>query len=221
MLPVQRINMVNSQVLPVGVTNHRVIAAMRAVPRRPFVPAAMKAFAHIDSHVRLNEANHVATPRYLMPPGPFAQLIQAAQIRPEDIVLDIGCATGYSSAVIARLANVVVALESDHQLAAFAIETLARLAIENVAVVTGPLEEGWPDAGPYDVIFIGGSVEVIPNSLMLQLSDGGRLVTVLGTGHAASAKLYMKSGSAFGERSIFNVAARPLPGFAKPKSFVF
>jgi len=216
-----QIKMVNGHVITVGVTDHALIAAMLAVPRMPFVPAVSRSFAHSDADLALEEASLPLSSRYLMPPGPFARLVQAARIRREDNVLDVGCATGYSSAVLAHLAGVVVALESDDRLVALAQNTLADLGIDNVTVVSGSLEAGWPAAGPYDVIFIGGSVERIPHAFVPQLKDGGRLVTTVGRGHSGSAFLYVKSGSSFSGRTIFNVAARPLPGFAKPKSFVF
>ena len=214
-------NMVNGQVITVGITNHRLIAAMLPVPRRLFVPSAMQSISHIDADLKLTESTLLSPPRFLLSAGPFAKLVQAAKIRRKDTVLDVGCATGYSSAVLARLAGFVIGLESDDQLAALASETLANLDIDNVAIVTGPLEVGCPEGEPYDVIFIGGSVDRMPSALVSQLRDGGRLVTIVGSGHSASARLYVKRGSGFSGRKIFNVAAHPLPGFAEPKTFVF
>jgi len=156
-----------------------------------------------------------------MPVAPFARLVQAAQVGSQDVVLDIACATGYSSAVLARLANTVVALECDEGLANIAGETLPDVGVSNVAVVTGPLEAGWPSAAPYDVIVIGGSVEVIPPELVDQIRAGGRLVAVVGQGMAGSGTVYTKSRCAFSGRRVFNAALRGLPGFAAVKAFVF
>jgi protein-L-isoaspartate(D-aspartate) O-methyltransferase len=155
-----------------------------------------------------------------MSAGPFAKLVEAAKIGSEDRVLDVGCATGYSTAIIARLADYVTALESDSPLAAFATMALAQLGVENVRVVTGPLSRGWPHDKPYDVIFIGGSVEAVPDVLVSQLADGGRLVAIVGSGLSASACLYVRSGSSIGGRAVFNASAHPLPGFATPRTFV-
>ncbi len=130
-------------------------------------------------------------------------------------------ASGYSAAVLARLAGSVVALESDADLAAQASETLVELGIDNAAVVTGPLDAGYPSEGPYDVIVVGGAVEVVPEALLDQLKDGGRLVAVVGYGRAASATLFTRSGDDIGSRVAFDADVRPLPGFRKPKAFVF
>ena len=212
--------MVNGQVITVGVTDRRLIAAMLAVPRKAFVPPAMKPFSHIDSDLRVRERIGQSPPRFLMSAGPFAKLVQEAKIGGEDTVLDVGCATGYSSAVLARLAGFVVALECDAQLAALAHKAMSDLDVQNVAIVTGPLELGWPERGPYDVIFIGGSVERIPDALVSQLKDGGRLTTIMGNGPSVSAQLYVKSGGALSGREIFDTTARPLPGFEEPRTFV-
>ena len=156
-----------------------------------------------------------------MEPAPFARLLQIAEIGPDDIVLDAGCGTGYSAAILSRLASSVVALESDPALASAASETLLDLGIDNVAVVTGPIEGGYPSEGPFDVIVLEGAVETVPDALFDQLKEGGRLVGVVGFGRAAPAMVYTRTEGDIGGRSAFNAHVRPLPGFRKPREFVF
>ncbi len=216
-----RTKMVDSQLRTEDVTDYDVLRAFGEVPREMFVPARLKALAYIDEDLAVKDAASGTPARYLMEPAPFAKLVQAAEIDKTDIVLDIGCATGYSAAVLSRLADSVVALESDADLAAQASETLLELSIDNVAVVTGPLEAGYPGEGPYDVIFLGGAVEAVPQVLFDQLKEGGRLVAVVGYGMSAPAMLFTKTDGNIGGWSGFNAGVKAIPGFAKPKAFVF
>lgn len=216
-----RTKMVDSQLRTVDVTDYGILSAMGEIPRERFVPARMKPLAYIDEDILIKEAGNGNPARYLMEPGPLARLVQLAEVKPADIVLDVGCGTGYSTAVLARLANSVLAVECDPELGAAATQTLVDLGIANAAVVTGPLEEGYPSEGPFDVIFVGGAMEVVPEKLLPQLKDGGRLVGVIGYGLSGVATLFTKSGGEIGRRIAFNAHVRPLPGFAKPKAFVF
>lgn len=210
-----RVKMVDGQVRTTDVTNLRLLDALLEVPREQFVPQNRRALAYIDEDVE------VAAGRYVMEPSPMAKLLQLAEIGPNDIVLDVGCGTGYSSAVIAKLAGSVIALESDPMLVASANANLAQLGCDNVAVVQGDLAAGYASEGPYEAIFIGGSVEVIPPGLLSQLKEGGRLVVVEGHGNAGVAKVYSRSGGAVGGRRAFNAAIKPLPGFELVPSFQF
>lgn len=216
-----RTKMVDSQLRTEDVTDYAVLAAMGEIPRENFVPARMRPLAYIDEDILVKDADGGTMERYLMEPAPFARLVQLAEVEPTDIVLDIGCATGYSTAVLARLANSVVAVESDADLAALASENLIDFGVANAAVVTGPLEVGYPSEGPYDVIFLNGAVEFVPDTLLAQLKEGGRLVAVVGYGRAALAMLFTRTAAEIGSRPVFNAHLRPLPGFAKPKAFVF
>ncbi|QRI65881.1 protein-L-isoaspartate O-methyltransferase [Shinella sp. PSBB067] len=210
-----RTKMVDNQIRTTDVTSREVLDAFLTVPREEFVPAAARPLAYIDNDVQ------IAPGRYLMEPSPLAKLVQLAEIAPGDVVLEVGCGTGYASAVLSKLGSSVVALESDAALAATATETLARLGYDNVAVVTGDLEAGYAPEAPYDVIFVHGAVEVLPGALFSQLRDGGRLVVVEGYGNASQARLYIKEGGRVAERNVFNTAVKPLPGFRKVKEFVF
>lgn len=213
-----RTMMVDTQIRTESVTDYNVIRAMGEVPRERFVPVAAKPFAYTDADIVVKEDGHR---RCMMRPATLARLIQAAEIRPNDYVLVVGAASGYSAAVVAGLATSVIALESDEELAAMASSTLMDLGIGNVAGVTGPLEAGYASEGPYDVILLDGSVEVVPEGLFAQLKEAGRLVAVIGRGRASPAMVFTKTSDDIGGRAVFDAFAPPLPGFAKPKVFVF
>ncbi|QRM56920.1 protein-L-isoaspartate O-methyltransferase [Sinorhizobium sp. BG8] len=210
-----RTKMVDNQIRTTDVTSHSVLNAFLTVQREEFVPAKSKALAYIDNDINLKSG------RYLMEPSPLAKLIQLAAVQQGDVVLEIGCGTGYASAILSMLGGSVVALESDEELAAQATETLARLGYDNVAVVTGELEKGYAPEAPFDVIFVHGAVELVPEALLEQLRDGGRLVTVQGYGNASQARLYIRELGKTSERGVFNTSVKPLPGFRKAREFVF
>jgi protein-L-isoaspartate(D-aspartate) O-methyltransferase len=210
-----RINMVENQVRCNAVTDQGVIAAMSSVPRELFVPEAARGIAYMDEDVRVSGG------RYLLQPRTFAKLCQAAEVTSADRVLDVGCATGYSSAVLAQLAGSVVALEEDAELAKAATAALQNLGVANATVVTGPLNEGAAKQGPYDVIFLNGSLPDRPEKLFEQLADGGRLVAVIGASPSGHAHVFVKADGVVGGRIVFDASARPLPGFAVAESFVF
>jgi protein-L-isoaspartate(D-aspartate) O-methyltransferase len=136
-------------------------------------------------------------------------------------VLDVGCATGYSAAVLAKLAGHVVALEEDAAMARGASETLAQTGASNVAVASGSLAAGWAENAPYDVIMLEGAAEAVPDSLLSQLKEGGRLVAVVGSGPIGKATLYRRSGGHTTGQPVFDAAAPLLAGFVKPAAFVF
>lgn len=191
------------------------------MPREAFVDPGQRELAYIDEDLRYAVTADSDTPRYLMEPSPFAKLAQLAEIKPGDFVLDVGSGTGYSSAVLSKLASSVVALESDATLSANATSILSSLGYDNVVVVSGPLQAGYPSEAPYDVIFVGGSVEQVPEALLSQLKDGGRLVAVEGRGNAGVATVFIKAGGTITPRRAFNAAVKPLPGFNRTREFEF
>jgi len=151
----------------------------------------------------------------------LAKLIQAAGIAPTDHVLDVGCASGYSTALLAHLAGSVVGLEEDAALARQATDAISSSGLSNAKIVAGPLARGCAGEGPYDVILLQGSAEVVPQALFDQLKNGGRLVGVVGRGPQGKAMFYRRVESDFSGRPVFDAAAAALPGFAKPPEFVF
>ncbi|MBN9255189.1 MULTISPECIES: protein-L-isoaspartate O-methyltransferase [unclassified Mesorhizobium] len=215
----RRVKMVDGQVRTTDVTNAPLIEAMLTVPREAFVSAGQRDIAYIDEDIRIGGANGAG--RYLMEPSPFAKLLQLAEIDASDSALDVGCGTGYASAVLSRLAKSVVALESDPALAESASSTLSTLGYDNVTVVQGPLAQGQAAKAPYNVIFVGGSVEEVPAALLDQLAEGGRLVAVEGQGNSGLARLFFKAGGVVTGRRAFNAAIKPLPGFERSHAFEF
>lgn len=217
----QRKNMVESQVRPSDVTDRRIIRAMLELPRELFVPERLRELAYMDGPVPLTPANHAGARRSLLSARILAKLVQAAEISPTAAVLDIGAGTAYSSALLAQLAQSVVALESDGTLASAARDTLRQAGADTVAVVEGDLPQGWPNEGPYDAILIEGAVEVVPPELLDQLKDGGRLVGIVGGRSAGRATVWRRDGSTFGRATIFDASADVLPGFEEARAFAF
>jgi protein-L-isoaspartate(D-aspartate) O-methyltransferase len=207
--------MVDGQVRTADVTNLDLIGAMLDVPRELFVPKALADRAYLDSDIMLGPG------RALLKPMVLAKLIQAGQVGPNDHVLDAACGTGYSSAILARLAGSVVALEEDPALASAAKQALAAGGAANVTVVTGSLTTGWPAAGPYDFILLNGASEITPDSYAGQLKPQGRLACIYSPGPAAKAMIYRPIEGRLIGRPIFDAAAPVLPGFVAPKTFVF
>jgi protein-L-isoaspartate(D-aspartate) O-methyltransferase len=214
-LSAARNHMVDSQLRPNRVIDPRIAEAMRELPRERFVPKLMQAIAYIDEDIE------IAPGRFLMEPMVLGRLLQAADIQAGDAVLDVGCATGYSSAVLARLAGVVVALEQDEDLAARASELFTDLGVDNAAVVTGPLTEGYAKQSPYDVIFLGGAVDEVPQALVDQLADGGRLLAVVRRRGQGKAVIVSREDGVTGEVEIFDANIPVLPGFERVATFEF
>jgi protein-L-isoaspartate(D-aspartate) O-methyltransferase len=216
-----RINMVESQIRPNAVTDRRLIAALSSVPRERFVPAERRALAYGDTDVALSESGEGGARRFLIAPMQFARMVQVACVAVSDHVLDVGCASGYSSAVIAGVAGSVVALEEDPRLAALAQERLSEIGADNVAVEQGPLAEGFASQGPFDVIILEGAVDSVPQALFEQLGQGGRLIAALPVRGVARVHRYVKAGTAIGGAPAFDAQLPPLPGFQREASFTF
>lgn len=217
-----RLNMVESQIRPNGITDYRIIAAMRALPRHEFVPQALQNLAYMDENLPLTGPNEGGRRRYLMEPMTFARLVQMAEITPRSLVLDVGCGMGYSTAVLAQLAESVVALEEDEGLAERASEALSLQNIVNGAVVTGRLRDGYAAEGPYDAIVLEGAVAEVPQALLDQLREGGRLVAVVGMGRMGRATVMTRNNGAISARAVFDAGIPVLPGFEPAENtFVF
>jgi protein-L-isoaspartate(D-aspartate) O-methyltransferase len=207
-----RLHMIDSQIRPNDVTDPQILAAIGAVARENFVPRQSRAIAYADVPLE------VAPGRFLLEPRCFAKLLQLAAIRPEDRILDVGCATGYSAAVLARLGGKVIALEQDADLLRIASEGLSATG---VTLVQGGLIEGAKMEGPFDVIVVEGAIEQTPDTLLSQLAEGGRLVTVMQENGQSRAVIFLKEHGGIGKRAAFDAAAPLLAGFKKAMGFVF
>jgi len=209
-----RHNMVESQVRPNGITDHRIIDAMAQVKREDFVPPERKTIAYLDDDVQLKEG------RFLIEPMAFARMIHLALIKPTDKVLVVGAGTGYGARVIAMLAKSVVALESDPDLLASARGFLAEAG--NIEVVEGHLAAGHAGAAPYDVIIVEGRIAAVPESLFAQLANEGRIVAAVGNTDVSKMQIATLADGHRSSRSAFDVSIAPLPGFVVEKAaFVF
>ena len=208
-----RRNMIDSQVRPGGVIDLRVVAAMGAVPRERFVPEERRTFAYVDEDLFIGTDAQGAR-RYLLEPLTLARMLQLADIDPMDCVLDVGVATGYSSAVLSRLAQSVIALERDETLAEQATANLEALDCVNVAVVQGAHEAGCRSEAPFDAIVLQGRIEDRPDALLEQLADLGRLVCVSGQPNAAHIRVYTRRGKAISHIDYHDAFVPSLPGFA-------
>jgi protein-L-isoaspartate(D-aspartate) O-methyltransferase len=204
--------MVASQLRTTGVNDPRVLAAMSAVPRERFVPAERLPMAYADALVPL------AGGRQLNSPMSTGRLLTESAPREEDHCLLIGAATGYAAAVLARLTRSVVAVEEDPALAAFAREALEGTGVE---LIEGPLERGHGDRAPYDLVLIDGAVEFVPQEIVGQIKENGRLAAAILDNGVPRLSLGRRAGPAFGTIAFADVATAVLPGFAKPKTFTF
>mgnify|MGYP002621637730 CR=1 FL=1 len=218
-----RVKMVDGQVRTTDVTDAAILSAMLEVPREEFVPARLRSLAYVDEDIQIAEgdASRGAAGRFLMRASPFAKLVQLGEVRAGDLVLDVGAGTGYSSAILARIAGFVVALESDAALAGEAGARLAALGCDNVSVVEGALAAGHAAQAPYDVILIEGAVDEVSPALIDQLKDGGRLVAVVGEGNAGRATVWLKEGGLVSSRAAFNAAVPMLEAFRRVPAFEF
>ena len=207
--------MVDTQVRPSDVTKFPIIDAMLTVPRERFVPDALRETAYMGEHVPLGDGRVVLDPRVL------AKMIEAVDIDRDDLVLDIGAGLGYSAAVMARMAEAVIALEENPEFAKEAERVLGENGADNVAVVEGALADGAAKHGPYDVIIVEGGAEVIPDAITSQLKDGGRIVAIFADGRLGTARVGHCFDGAISWRSAFNANAPTLPGFERAREFVF
>lgn len=212
---VSRSHMVESQIRTSDVTDMAVLKAFRAVSREKFIPKSQLALAYGDAHIQIDDD------RWLMRPRDFAKLVQAADIQPDDVVLDIACGRGYSTAILSKIAETVVGLEDTDERVDAATKALENSDITNVAIVKGDLKIGASEHGPFNTIFVNGAVSDVPKSWTDQLANHGRLVCVIQTGVLGHGVVYTRSGDAVGRRIIFDATIPTLPGFEAKPEFVF
>jgi len=205
--------MVDTQIRPSDVTKFPIIDAMMSVPREAFVPRNLREAAYIGENIDLGGGRVVMEPRTL------AKMLDALDIQGDELVLDIGCALGYSSAVMARMAEAVVAVEENADMAGEAQGLLAENGADNVVLHEGPLGHGAAEHGPYDVIVLQGAVEHLPDALLDQLKDGGRIACLFMEGALGVVRIGYKIDGEMTWRFSFNAGAPVLPGFERHAAF--
>ncbi len=203
-----RTTMVNSQLRPNGITDGRILQAFETIAREDFVPEAARSVAYMDGDVALGGG------RYLVSPMAYAKMLNAAEIKSSDKVLEVGAATGFGATVLSSLAAHVVAVEADVALMAAARKNLTNKV--NVSLSENNLVEGFASLAPYDVILISGQVENVPEALFSQLSEGGRLIAAIGAGRVARCCMWTRSGLNHTQRYLFDLSTATLPSFGKP-----
>lgn len=207
--------MVDTQVRPSDVTKFPIIEALLAVPREEFVPSDKREAAYIGEHIDMGDG------RVLLAPMTFAKMLDAVNVGPKDVVLDIGCGLGYSSAILARMAEFVVGVEVDGKQADEAQQNLSTHGIDNAAVVEAPLFEGAAKSGPYDVIILQGAIETLPPSIEAQLKESGRIIALFAQGALGEVRIGKKIDGVMNWRLVFNANAPVLPGFEHELDFTF
>lgn len=211
--PARRKMMVDTQVRPSDVTKFTIINAMLSVPREAFVPTDRREMAYVGEHLELGQGRVVLDPRC------FSKMLDVLDITPDDVVLDVGCNLGYSTAVIACMAETVIGIEEDDAAADTAQVVLSENGYDNAAVLTGTLTDGAAKAGPFDVIIVQGGVAQMPATLLDQLKDGGRIAAIFMDGALGEVRIGFKLDGEVTWRFSFNASAPLLPGFEKHAAF--
>lgn len=210
-----RTAMVDGQVRPSDVTLYPVIEAMLHVPREVFVPLEMRALAYVGKHIELENGGVVLAPRIL------AKMLEEIDIKPDELVLDIGVGLGYSAAVISRLAEAVIAVEENTEQAGLAETTLSEQSADNAVVHIGPLKDGAAEHGPYDVIVVEGGVQMLPDSLLSQLKVGGRIAAIFMDGPSGQCRVGVRTAAGISWDAVFDATAPVLSGFEARNAFSF
>lgn len=205
--------MVDTQVRPSDVTQFPIIEAMLSIPRERFVPTRLREAAYLGENLP------IGTNRVILEPRTLAKMLNVLSVGPDDLVLDLGPGFGYSTAVLAFLAQAVVAVEPDEPLVTEAEAALADIGIDNAAVQAGDLTWGAPEHGPYDVIALQGAIEVLPEAIDKQLAEGGRIACIFWEGKLGTCRLGLKADGRINWRYAFNASAPVLPGFEKKTEF--
>jgi len=208
-----RRKMVASQVRPADVTDRRLQDAMLAIPRERFLPRSMAGSAYADMEVDLGEG------RRFMRPRDFAKLVQALAVKSGDLVLDLACDRGYSTAILSRLCETVIGIESNKAFASKAEGALSDVGADNAVIVTGDVKKGAPEQGPFDVILVNGAVEVVPDAWLDQIAEGGRMAVIVRERGVGRARLFTRHGGVVGSRDVFDSMTSVLPGFEREPEF--
>ena len=206
--PAARASMVDAQLRPEGVNYLPVLEAMAAVPREQFVAEEARPLAYIDRSVPIGDGRLMSSPVVL------GRLLTEMTPLDGERALVVGCGTGYSAAVLAAIGLDVRGLECSAELA-------KRARDNGIDVVEGPLREGWKKGAPYELVLIDGAIEYIPDPIIAQLTDHGRVGTALLDRGVCRLAVGRRAGKGFGVHTIADAAAAALPGFAKPRTFTF
>ena len=207
--------MVDTQVRPSDVTKFPIIDAMLSIPREEFVPARLREAAYVGENLEIGQG------RTLLEPRTFAKMVDALDVQPHHVALDLGCGLGYSTAVLASLCEFVVAVEDDPERTAEAQTLLSNHGIDNAAVMEGALPEGAAKSGPYDIIIVEGAVEEVPDALLEQLREGGRIGCIFAEAALGVVRIGYKIDGVVNWRFSFNAGAPVLQGFRKAAAFSF
>lgn len=210
-----RVAMVDCQIRPSDVTRFPIIEAMLHVPREAYLPVEKRSVAYMGEHVAL------AGGRVLLDPRVLGKMLDAVDIQPDEMVLDVGCLQGYSTAVVARIAGSVVGVEDSAEMAMLAEASFAGDGIANAVAVSGALAAGAPNHAPFDVILVQGGVEEFPAKLEAQLKLGGRAAAIFMAGSVGQCRIALKTASGIDWRRAFDATAPVLPGFSKARAFQF
>ncbi len=211
-----RETMVDSQIRPNDVTDPRIVSAFLHTPREVFVPNSRKSVAYSELEITTSPG------RALWIARDTAKLIKMADIKPDDLVLVIGAGAGYEAALISHLADTVIALEDTAPLVDAMSQRFAAVGIDRAAPVEGPLAAGLADQAPFDVIYVAGMVETVPDTWAQQLRDGGRLVAVIADeGGMGRGKVFTKAGDSVSAREGFDACPPRFAEFDRKPSFSF
>jgi len=209
----QRLMMVDTQIRPSDVTKFPIIDAFLSVRREMFVPDAFRDVAYVGDNISLGEGRCVLEPRTL------AKMLDVLDIQPDEMVLDLGTGLGYSAAILAHMAEAVIAVEEDEGMAADAQASLVTEGADNAVVVEALLAEGAPKYGPYDVVIVQGAVESMPSAILDQIKTGGRIVAMFAEGALGEVRVGHKTATGMTWRMVFNAGAPVLPGFTRQAEF--
>lgn len=208
--------MVDSQIRPNDVTDPRIVSAFLRTPREVFVPNSRKGVAYSELEIETSPGRALWTPR------DTAKLIKLADFRSSDLVLVIGAGAGYEAALISHLADTVIALEETTQLVDAMSQRFAAVGVDRAAPVEGPLAKGLPEQAPFDVIYVAGMIETVPDTWAAQLREGGRLVAVIAdAGGVGRGKVFTKAGETLASREGFDAYPPRFKAFDRKPSFSF
>ncbi|MGY9051906.1 MAG: protein-L-isoaspartate O-methyltransferase family protein [Alphaproteobacteria bacterium] len=216
-----RINMVENQIKPYGIKNLELLRALESIPRELFFENSDVDRSYSDQHIILKSLDEGSEDRFVISPVIFSKMIEIVDIQKNEVVLDIGCANGYSSAIISHLADTVVAIDQGENLTNLAEENLYKAGINNVVVVNTDIKTGYAKEAPYDVIVIEGSVDSIPNDIYLQLNTNGRIIAINADDTIGKVTLYIKDNEIFSSKFFLEATVPYLTAFKKENEFLF